>query len=152
MVETDPNSYAYGMWVVDTVDDKFTITPAFVKYLVDHQDKDLRIAAEHYSLKETGLYELLDCFSFNSVTIYTWNTLETHHKYNIVQYNSKLYMLTRMAWGKWIVTKNDQEWDGKYRFLTMYGRPTAYRLGVASYLHAHYSSMAQIYLAGTHWI
>lgn len=140
-------SYSQGMWTVDTVDDKFIITPSFVRYLLENQNTDLKLATEHYSLKETGIYELLDCFTFKSVTIFTWNVLEKHDRYKIVQYTSRLYMLRPYAWGEWNVTDKDREWDNSTRFITMYGRPTAFRIGIASYLNSKYPLMSQIYLA-----
>lgn len=116
-----------------------------VEFLVANQGKDiiLTVNPEAHDLESSGLYNILNKFSFSSVTIETHNQLETHSDYRFSYVSVdrffqdvKKYDLT--STGIWNFSKV---------FGAFYGRPTANRIGIASYLHRHYSDVAEILLA-----
>lgn len=134
---------------VITTDDHLWEIDALVNFLNTHQGQDIVLNAnpEAHSLEACGLYSLLDQFSFKSVTIHTWNVLETHSKYTVVQKDPKLFFVDPQAWDKWNIPDDYLTWTGKYVFGAFYGRPTADRLGISSYLYTEYPTLSKMQLA-----
>ena len=125
------------LFQVSGTSDRFWNKDQFVKFLADNQGKHivLDIVPEAICLTNLGVYQLLDCFEFESVTINTWNPLEQHNKYRVVLKGADFWFDQ--------VTAIDSEfhvWDQTHTFLCLYHRPTAGRLGIASYA-AQYSSL-----------
>jgi hypothetical protein len=112
------------------------------KYLALNQNKHiaLLIHPEAIPLQELGVYQLLDNFKFASVDIYTENQLEKHHKYNIIVCVDNTWLANRPS-----ISNNLHTWTGEKTFLIFYHRPTASRLGLASYLYNHYLLQSQIH-------
>jgi hypothetical protein len=110
--------------------DRFWNKKQFIDFLIKNQKQhiDLSIVPEAVCLKSLGVYDLLDMFEFESVTIQTWNPLETHDKYNIK-------LLGYNFWFDRIASINPilHDWDQSKIFMCLYHRPTASRLGIASY-------------------
>lgn len=111
------------------------------RYLTQHQNHSIALLVnpEAVCLNDLGVYQLLDCFQFEHVTIYTGNPFERHDRYEI-----------RHEWWNTFLEQqpdipNDLlQWSGDKRFLAMYFRPTANRLGLAAYLlryHNIYSTV-----------
>lgn len=122
--------------------------PQLVRYLSDNQGGKihLQIDPEAICLASLGLYDIIDCFSFESVRIDTFNPFESHADYTI----------NRGRFDFWfdhqpMIDPVLHEWNGKRRFLCLFGRPTAARLGLASWMydrhrpqtHLHFSSGIQ---------
>lgn len=116
-----------------------------VEFLSSNQDNDIEITVnqESHCLRFCGIYDLIDKFKFNTVTIYTANAVEYHDKYLIKSpYN----------WYHWLerIDKFDRsiqhDWDQSATFGCFFGRPSASRIGIASYLHKNYPTQSLIKL------
>jgi hypothetical protein len=123
------------MFTVSCTSDKIWNLLDLVEFLVDHQNCsiELDIVPEAICLTNLGLYKLLDKFNFSQVIINTWNPLEKHHTYKI-QYKGENFWFRQTA----KIDTKLHSWNLKKKFLCFYHRPTAGRLGLASYLfHNH---------------
>jgi hypothetical protein len=114
------------------------------KYLALNQNKHiaLKIIPEAIPLQELGVYQLLDNFKFASVDIYTENQLEKHHKYNIIVDTTNRWLKHKPK-----IPDNLHQWSGLKTFLAFYHRPTASRLGLASYLYVNYNNVSTIHFS-----
>jgi len=115
--------------------------PELVDFLIAHQNQDIIITngTEGCCARTIGLYQWLDKFSFNSVTIETGNILERHGWYKI-SYN--------MPW-KFLeverpIEQQRQTWNHKSVFGTLYGRPIWHRLGIVSHLLCVHSDISEV--------
>ena len=74
------------MFNLGCTSDKIWNLKEFVEYLFSNQGKDIEICIfpEAISLKDLGVYDLLDLFKFNQVIIHTHNPFECHDKYKII--------------------------------------------------------------------
>ena len=65
-----------------------------INFLAKNQQKHIaiRMDPEAICLDNLGLYDLLDCFDFAQVDIYTENPLEFYKKYNIIINNSSPWL------------------------------------------------------------
>jgi hypothetical protein len=132
---------------------EFTIIPAD-KFIWNHQDLNrfliqnqfndivLSLNAEGPCCNAIGLYNLLDNFKFNLVTIRTDNPLEKHEKYKIIS-NPLRFAQVRKP-----VDANHQIWNQNKIFCAYYGRPLWHRIGIAGHLKIHYSVISCINLRG----
>ena len=131
---------------VIATNDRLWDIPKLIRHFVLMQGYDLvlDIVPEAHSIYEIGLCDLLDQFNFKSVTIYTWNELEKHDKYNIVLKTPKFFF-AKNIWEGWApITEELYKWSGKYRFSAYYGRPTADRLGFAAHLYSNYENLTDM--------
>jgi hypothetical protein len=116
-----------------------------VEFLSSNQGNDIKIEVnqESHCLRFCGIYDLLDKFNFSSVTIYTANAVEYHDKYLI----KSLYQ-----WYHWLrcIDKFNRsiqyDWNQSNIFGCFYGRPSASRIGIASYLNTNYPTQSLIKL------
>lgn len=130
-------------FTLELMDDSLRNVESFVAFLVDNQGKDITIEVnqESHCLRANNVYALVDKFSFKSVTFYTSNAIEQHDRYKIVK---------RFGWYHWLTRANkfdyasDYSWNQSKVFGCFFGRPSASRLGIASYLHAHYPDKSLI--------
>lgn len=112
-----------------------------VDFLIAHQHRDIVITTdtEGCCARTIGLYQWLDKFTFNSVTIETSNILETHDRYTVLfQVPWKFLEVNRP------IDQCHHIWNQKSVFGTLYGRPLWHRLGIASHLlskHPHISEV-----------
>lgn len=124
------------MFQLSGTSDRFWNKDQFIEFLIKNQKQriELAVVPEAICLKSLGVYDLLDMFEFESVTIRTWNPLETHNKYNIKQ-------LGYSFWFDRIADINPvlHDWDQSKIFMCLYHRPTASRLGIASHVPKHCS-------------
>lgn len=125
--------------------DRFWNKHQFIDFLVKHQSQDIELTMvpEAICLRGLGVYELLDMFEFNSVTIYTWNLFEKHKKY-IIKHKKQHFLFDQ----KLEVDTTYHDWDQSKIFMCLYHRPTAARLGLASYA-MQYNSVIH-FSASTH--
>lgn len=137
-----PHSYT-----VITTNDRLWNLNELVGHLVKYQNRDLilNVNPEAHSLSACGLYDLLDQFKFNTVSIYTWNVLEFHPTYNIIHKKPRLFFAKRI-WSDWGIELSDSTWNQQYMFGAFYGRPTADRLGIASHLFVHHKHLTRLAL------
>jgi len=116
--------------------------PEFVNFCVKnaHNDIELDIINEGHCLQFCGVYDILEMFSFKSVTINTWNILESHPQ----------YIINTSMWDCWLTRlKNfdfnyDYTWDKTKLFGCFYGRPSAPRLGIAGHLSKYHADKSII--------
>jgi hypothetical protein len=132
------------MFTVSCMSDKIWNTADLVGFLATNQHNSitLNINPEAICLKNIGLYDLLDKFNFKQVTIKTFNALEHHDKYNIVLKGPNFWF-SRTA----KIMPEFHTWDLSNRFLCFYHRPTAGRLGIASYVYKNYKDTSLIHFS-----
>jgi hypothetical protein len=129
-------------FIISGTNDKLWNLTKFVQYLATNQNTHivLSVNPEAICLDTLGVYKLLDNFKFNQVDIYTENQLEKHDKYNIVVNTANRFLAH--------VPNIDPElhnWNQKKTFLVFFHRPTASRLGIASYLFNNYKELSHIH-------
>lgn len=132
------------MFTINCNDDKIWNIVNLVEFLAANQHKEivLDINPEAVCLTNLGLYNLLDKFEFDKVTIKTWNPLEQHSRYNILFKGSNFWF--------WQAPRIDpvfHDWDLSKRFLIFYHRPTAGRLALASHLHFKHDQTSLIHFS-----
>jgi hypothetical protein len=101
-----------------------------IDFLIAQQHRDIVITTgtEGCCARAIGLYQWLDKFKFNSVTIETSNTLETHDHYKIsYQVPWKFLEVERS------IDQYHHVWNQKSVFGTLYGRPLWHRLGIGAH-------------------
>lgn len=132
-------------FTVSCTSDKIWNYNDLLNFLIVHQHSsiNLQIEPEAICLTNIGLYNLLDKFTFNQVTINTCNPLETHPKYNIVRH--------RVCWLTKIEKINPKlhAWNKSKIFYCLFGRPTASRLGLAGYIFAHHFGVSHLHFSAT---
>ena len=133
-----------NVFTIHASDDKIWNHRDLIKFLVDNQHKpiELVINPEAICLESLGLYDLLDEFSFESVKLHTFNLLEEHPRYQIVKKWATRYFDIRPT-----VDPALQTWNQQKVFLSMFCRPTASRLGLASYLYANYPEQSHVHFS-----
>jgi hypothetical protein len=123
--------------------DRLWHLPELIGFLVNHQHQDIVLSTnpEATDLRVIGLYDLLDQFSFSSVTIETFNPFEHHDRYRI-EFRTELPFLEEIV----DIDAGLQIWNGSKVFMSLYGRPTAARLVIASHLFEHYRDISHIHV------
>lgn len=109
-----------------------------VKFLKENEGTDITLTVnqESHCLQYNDVYKLVDLFKFNSVTFESLSAIECHNRYKILH----------DVWHHWLTTKKiklhdfskDYTWNHSKIFGCFYGRPSAARLGIASYLYSHH--------------
>ena len=123
------------MFYLQCTDYKIWNTVEFVEYLAHNQGKNIiiHINPEAIDIDELDVYRYIDAFKFASVKIITCNQLQKHSKYTI-EYVMKNKCLESIV----EVDSQIHTWNQTKTFLCAYGRPTASRLGLASWLDHYY--------------
>lgn len=130
------------MFTVSCTSDKIWNLPALIEYLAANQNQDinLRLEPEAICLEHLGLYQILDKFQFRSVTIRTWNPLEHHDQYRI-------YKNPIDFWFSKTPQHSESPFLNTHSMLCFYHRPTAGRLGLASYVYKNYIDNAVMHFS-----
>ena len=130
------------MFKLHCVNDQIWNMIQLIDYLVKNQQKDILIdiVPEAICLDNLGFYKILDCFEFERVSIHTENPFETHDRYQIVLKTRNEFIKESVS-----VDPTFHQWSKKYKFITVYGRPTASRLGLASYLFTTYYDSSKLH-------
>ena len=115
---------------ISSTSDKFWNKDFFVKFLFDNHrcPIQLKIDPEATCLDSLGIYDMLESFDCQDVTIFTRNPLEAHPKYKIKFIENQCFPITQK------IDHNLHSWSGLKVFYALFGRPTAARLGIGSYL------------------
>lgn len=115
-----------------------------VRWLSNNQHRDITIAIdpEAICLHSLGLYDLLDSFKFGKVEIITANPFEFHERYSIVSIPFYTWMNLRPK-----IDSNLWQWNQKKIFFCLFGRPTAARLGIASWLRHHHAAQCHLHFS-----
>jgi hypothetical protein len=140
-------------FAVSLVSDKFWNMQDFVKFLVDNQHQQICVKSwpEAACLQRNKVYELLDNFKFEKVTICTNNPLAEHPRYIIQRPINWLCHVFTSSNATNIPTSLHQ-WNLTKVFLCLFARPTAARLAIASHMyekhldqcHVHFSAKIDI--------
>ena len=130
------------MFKLHCVNDQVWNMIQLIDYLVKNQQKEISIdiVPEAVCLDTLGFYKILDCFEFKRVIIHTENPFEIHDKYQIVLKTVNEFIKESVS-----VDPILHQWSKKYKFITIYGRPTASRLGLASYLFTNYHDSSKLH-------
>lgn len=107
-----------------------------------HQSIIIQLNPEAICLYNLGLYDILDAFEFKSVTIETFNPFEQHTLYQIKYLRSNVFIQEQPS-----IPAELHSWTGNKIFYACYGRPTAGRLGLASYLRANYKDISHLHFS-----
>ncbi|WP_353479850.1 hypothetical protein [Haliscomenobacter sp.] len=115
--------------------------PELVDFLIAYQNQDIVIQTnnEGCCASTIGLYQWLDKFSFNSVTIETSNLLETHDRYKI-----SFQIPWKSLRASQPIDPIHHIWNQKSVFGTLYGRPLWHRLGIASHLLSTHPGISEV--------
>lgn len=107
-----------------------------IQYLAQNQNGTITIAVdpEAVCLRTVGLYDLLDCFKFREVNIYTHNPFETHSHYKIHSTPSSFWFERQDN-----IKDSQREFLNQHAFYCLFHRPTAARLGIAGYLKRYHA-------------
>ena len=131
-------------FVVGATSDRIWNQVELINFLFKNQKKHIKIRMnpEAICLDNLGLYDLLDCFDFAQVDLYTENPLESHKKYNII-------IMNRNPWlsKKEIIDKKVHDWNNKKIFFCLFGRPTASRLGIAAHLYGNHNPISHLHFS-----
>jgi hypothetical protein len=132
------------MFTIAGTGDKLWNISDLTQYLCANQNSvvDLKVNPEAICLQNLGVYDLLDCFKFQQVNLYTNNPLEKHFKYNILYKENYVWFDQQMP-----IDKTLHVWNQQKIFYCLFGRPTAGRLGLASYLLEHHAQQSLIHFS-----
>jgi len=132
------------MYKLGCTSDRLWDVPGLIQYLAQNQHKSisLDVHPEAICLHNLGVYKILDCFDFESVTIHTWNPFEKHPRYTIKSKGNNFWF-NRQA----DITPAQREYSGNKTFLCLYHRPTAGRLALAGYLHNNHADTSLIHFS-----
>jgi hypothetical protein len=145
MQDLSPNNPAgcQDRFSFDLNDSRIWNINEFIKFLVDNQGRVIDIEIpEGVALDSIGIYDLLDLFSFKSVTIRTFNLVQQPHPVYKLNFHP-------LAFKYFNVSPNTDysqyhTWSGKYTFGAFYNRPTWSRIGLASHLHSYHSGKTML--------
>lgn len=135
-----------NQFTVGCTSDKIWNYDKLLDFLIANQCNDitLNIEPEAICLTNLGLYTVLDKFNFKQVTINTWNPLESNAKYNI-HYNGDNHWFKK----KETINAELHVWNQNKIFYCLFGRPTASRLGIASYVYKNHKDNSHIHFSAT---
>ena len=126
--------------------DKIWNLGEFLDFLIANQHSHIQITInpEAICLKNLGVYKLLDKFSFTQVDILTRNPFEQHEIYNILCRDNN-------QWFKKIETIDTRlhKWNQHKIFYCLFGRPTASRVGLASYFLSKHPDITHLHFSAT---
>lgn len=134
-------------YTLSLANDKIWEIDRLIDFLSQNQGQDisLDVNPEAHCLHACGLYDILEKFQFNSVIIETNNVLETHPMYQINYRDIDRFI----RHSNWYNLSASGKWNEQKIFGVFYGRPTANRLGISSYLYSKYNNNSEIVLAST---
>lgn len=131
-------------FIIQATNDRIWNLTELLYFLSANQQKriDLTVNPEAISFEELGLYKILDCFEFEQVQLTTHNPFEQHPRYLINHTKKNVFIEEDGADGE-----NFWDWNKKKKFLTIYGRPTAGRIGIASHLFEKHHSDTHLHFS-----
>ena len=115
----------------------------FTEFLIANQGLPILVTTnnEGVCLESAGVYQQLEQFGFETVTIHTANMLERHHKYQIkFKGPFKFFDITHSDY------QHLHTWNSQYRFACFYNRPLWHRIALAAELQQQYGAMSMVNL------
>lgn len=113
----------------------------FVQFLVKNQGQEIFVSTreEGVCLESAGVYQLLETFGFQDVTIETNNTLEQHLYFKIQIINpQKFFKITNEHYRPY------HTWNKNKVFGCLYNRPLWHRIALAAEMHAKHEYISLI--------
>lgn len=131
-------------FIIQSTNDKIWNLIELIEFLSANQQKSINLIVnpEAISFEELELYKILDCFQFQQVTLMTCNPFENHPKYLIKCIKGNKFVNEDGSVGE-----NFWDWNKKKKFLTIYGRPTAGRIGIAAHLFDNYHNDTHLHFS-----
>lgn len=115
----------------------------FIEFLVESQGKVIDIEIpEGVALDSIGIYDLLDLFSFKSVTIRTFNVVQKPHPRYKLNFHPMAFRYFNVSPNTDYETYHN--WSKQYVFGAFYNRPTWSRIGLASHLYTKHQSKTML--------
>jgi hypothetical protein len=129
---------------ISCTSDKIWNQNELITFLVAHQHQTIELSPEPEAicLNNIGLYNILDCFDFSQVNIFTWNPLEHHDRYRVHLKSDNFWFRKKHK-----IDHELQVWNTDKIFFCFYHRPTAARLGIASYINDRYPEKSLIHFS-----
>jgi hypothetical protein len=114
-----------------------------ITFLARNQDQHVIINTNYEGgcLESVGIYELVDCFRFKSVTFVTCNIVEHHPRYQIRIHESAFrffYTIGTLDYEQY------HTWNQKKIFGALYNRATWSRMGLAGHLQINHKDQSVI--------
>lgn len=131
-------------FVVHVTDNKLWNLTDLLTFLSCHQNQEINLILnpEAVPAETVNLYKILDCFQFEKVSIQTHNPFESHSTYEIKRIAKNPFINEDGS-----VAQKFWEWNLKKKFLAIYGRPTAARLGIAAHMFDHHSADTHLHFS-----
>lgn len=130
-------------FVISATSDRFWNKDAFVEFLFQNRGNALRLRMdpEAICLTRLGVYELLRYSGAQQVEIVTRNPLESHPVFKIC--------LLENTWFDHApdIPSELHAWNQQKLFMALYGRPTAGRLVLGSYLMDRYPELTHLHFS-----
>jgi hypothetical protein len=117
--------------------------PELITFLARNQDQNIILNTNYEGgcLESLGLYELLDCFCFKSVTIVTGNIVEHHPVHQIRVHESAFRFFYTIGNADYTPYHG---WNQKKIFGALYNRATWNRMGLAGHLQINHPAQSAI--------
>ena len=128
---------------ISAVSDKFWNKDKFVKFLFDNQGSRIRLVSdpEAICMRILGVYEMLESFGYQDVTIVTENPLEVHPLFKIKLVKNHCFLMSQK------IDERYHSWSQSKIFYALFGRPTAARLAIGSYLAEKYQDRSHLHFS-----
>jgi len=126
---------------ISVTSDRLWNLHALLRFLHNNQHRtiELTVEPEAIDIRRLGVYELIDLFDFESVTINTRNPFESHDRYHVKQISNHWFPQ------KPTISTNLHTWSQRKLFLALYSRPTAARLAIAAHLHDQHRDLSYLH-------
>lgn len=113
----------------------------FVDFLIANQHKPIQIDTreEGCSLQSSGVFALLEQFSFTDVEILTNNLIESHQFFKVKHKNP--FKFFKISHAKFL---EYHQWNEQKIFACLFHRPLWHRIGIAAEMQYHYSDKCLI--------
>ena len=134
-----------NQFCISATSDRFWNFTKFVKFLFQHRGSSIQLTIEPEAicLRNLGVYDLLESLDFRDVTVITRNPLEHHDFYKIQLIENQWFDVTPE------IDSSLHGWNQKRIFYALFGRPTAARLALASYLRDRYPNLSHIHFSAS---
>jgi len=112
-----------------------------INFLVQNQGQNIVLTtkSEGCCCRAIGLYDLLDQFSFKSVTIISSNQLERHKQYHInIHAPWRFFSVSNK------IDSIYHTWNKNKVFATVYGRPLWHRIGIVAHLTKYHCDISLV--------
>ena len=130
---------------ISATSDRFWNLREFVKFLFENQNQTIRLQMdpEAICLRSVGVYDILESLNFRDVIIDTGNPLESHHTYQICHGKNRWFSIIPS------IDVSLHQWNQNKLFYALFGRPTAGRLALASYLTQQHFDTSHVHFSAT---